>query len=326
MPKKTLFLHCGAPKTGTSYLQVLFARYSAQMAERGVIYPRNDFHEMAEAGKITSGNGIELANYLNPGLPHKISNKDAFPKHLIEVLRAAGEASVLYSSEFITFQHQKRAEFLAKVVADAGYAVRVIFFVRDLGAAAVSSYSQSIKRHGDVRDFAKFLETWDPRWLSHIEAMIQTFGEDAVTILNYERCKTHLAQVMFEDVLGLDFVPEEAPQINRSLTAMEIELLRIMNQTYPEQQKVRLSTFVSDTLMGLAKDPAPLQLTAAHYTLLRTRFAETIAGVNAHIQGPGIIICDHVARDQDAPQLGEFEQTVMTVLARLVTAVNLHKH
>ncbi|RFU12431.1 hypothetical protein DZD18_12020 [Rhodobacteraceae bacterium W635] len=69
----TVFLHCGAPKTGTSYLQVLFARHAQDLQAEGIHYPLKAFTEGASDGRITSGNGILMANYLRPSLPPFIS-------------------------------------------------------------------------------------------------------------------------------------------------------------------------------------------------------------------------------------------------------------
>ena len=81
-----LFLHGGAPKTGTSAIQVLLARHAEALAERGVVYPEGHLFEAARRGEVTAGNGLAMANYLNPDLPHAIPDKDAFPdtfaKHL----------------------------------------------------------------------------------------------------------------------------------------------------------------------------------------------------------------------------------------------------
>ena len=64
-----LFLHGGAPKTGTSAIQVLLARHAEALAERGVVYPEGHLFEAARRGQVTAGNGLAMANYLNPDLP-----------------------------------------------------------------------------------------------------------------------------------------------------------------------------------------------------------------------------------------------------------------
>lgn len=326
MQDKTVFIHCGAPKTGTSFLQVLFARYSEQLAASGIFYPENSFHAQARAGGITSGNGIELANFIDPSLPHRIENKGAFPAMMRRLLENDKVRSVLYSSEFIAFSHQGRSDRVARIIKQCGYVPRIVFFVRDYGPAALAGYSQMVKRHGETRSFNEFLRTWNPNYMSLIQAQIRAFGPDAVTVLNYERSKQNLAQVMFRDVLGMDFVPKENPRINRSLGAGELRLLRLMNERYPQAHRGQLSTFVSDTLMETAAPPSQPQLTLDDYQLLRDRFAGEIDKINGLIDGPGIMISDKMAETSAEPPLSEFDTAMITLLARLVTAVNLHRH
>src|SRR4051794_33456059 len=145
----TLFLHAGAPKTGTSFLQVLFARYAEDLELAGIIYPRGHRFDDAKAGKITSGNGVEMAKYILPRLPHDIPDKAAFLERFRSQLANARGKNVLYSSEYLTFEG-KRAKDIADTARDAGYAVRVIYFVRSLAPAALSAYSQLLKRNGET--------------------------------------------------------------------------------------------------------------------------------------------------------------------------------
>ena len=83
---KTVYLHCGAAKTGTSFLQTLFAKHSEDLISEGILYPFNKFVSGAEKGNITSGNGVPMANYLRPGLPHAITNKDLFLQNYLITL------------------------------------------------------------------------------------------------------------------------------------------------------------------------------------------------------------------------------------------------
>lgn len=184
----TLYLHAGAGKTGTSYLQVLFARHAERLAECGVVYPRGHLFEEAKAGRVTSGNGVEMANDIRPGLPHAIANKDAFIHVLDAGLKDAAGRHVLYSSEFLAFEPGERTAAIARVAARHGYGIRVIYLVlvRDIAAAAASMYSQGIKYHGDARTFADFITTWEPAYRRHIQRAVDSFGAESLLVLNYE--------------------------------------------------------------------------------------------------------------------------------------------
>ena len=141
----TLFIHAGAPKTGTSYLQVQFARHAAELARLGLVYPDGRDVDQARLGRITSGNGLAMANYICPHLPHPIADKDAFLADFQRHLSEAAGRNVLYSSEWLRLDPGERTAALARTAAGFGYDIRFIYLVRDFAPAAYSAYSQQIK-------------------------------------------------------------------------------------------------------------------------------------------------------------------------------------
>src|SRR3990170_1606222 len=144
-----LILHAGAPKTGTSFLQVLFARHAAALERLGIVYPRGYLFDEAAAGYITSGNGVAMANYILPTLPHAIGDKERFLSDFDRDLSEAGGRHVLYSSEFLIFEPGDRLNAIAATAAKHGYSPRAIYFVRDVDRALVATYSQRVKRDGE---------------------------------------------------------------------------------------------------------------------------------------------------------------------------------
>ncbi|WMS41451.1 hypothetical protein RDV64_15360 [Acuticoccus sp. MNP-M23] len=321
----TVYLHCGAPKTGTSFLQILFARYQEQLLAGNIVYPSGSHHEAAMSGKITSGNGVALANYLDPSLPHKIDDKNAFINVLEQTLSEADGKDVLYSSEFITFARRERAETLANVIQRSGYSARTIYFVRDIGNAARASYIQRVKRHAETLNFREYLETWDCLYRDNIRFQKRTFSRANIAILNYETEKHRIAELMFRDILGQSFVPSESTVINRSLTEKEIELMRMMNGLYPAERAQRLATFVSDALMEIPKE-TEAALDQAELDLLQEKFSDDVAFVNRFIQGPtGIGISRETVQRRADVAIDDFETTVIAVLAKVVATVDRGK-
>ena len=183
---KTIYLHCGAPKTGTSYLQTLFAQFAKELSEEDIIYPFNKFVSGAEEGRITSGNGVPMANYIRPDLPHQIQNKEAYLKEFKEQLKNARGKDLLFSSEFLQFPENKKTRNLVNVIYAEDYQPKVIYLVRDFGEAAFSTYSQEVKRAGEFRSFSTFIRSWDPLYVHDIRNLKQTFGEQSIFIYNYD--------------------------------------------------------------------------------------------------------------------------------------------
>lgn len=315
---QTIYLHCGAPKTGTSFLQVLFARYADALKENNITYPQNSFTEGASQGRITSGNGIIMANYLRPQLPHQIEDKDAFLENFDQLLKDGQGSSFLFSSEFLVFPKNERTEKLVKVIERNGYTAKALYFVRDMADAARSAYSQQVKRHGEVQEFSDFLKTWDGFALHHTNLIASAFGEEALSLFNYNEHKGNLASVVFKDFLGCDFEPDFIEKINRSLTDKEMELLRSFNMVAGSGNAFA-STFVSDALMSQsAAEYEDFLPSEEEYKVLENRFTHAVNGINRRISGEPIKISAGVRQDVPREALSEFERFTMAVLAKLV--------
>ena len=97
----TVYLHIGAPKTGTSAIQVALARNRAILAQHNVIYPEAPSDKLALDGHINSGNSDLLHLLLwpnqNNGKAAKRSSKKI--ENLFEQNRGK---LVLFSSEHIS--------------------------------------------------------------------------------------------------------------------------------------------------------------------------------------------------------------------------------
>jgi hypothetical protein len=280
-----LILHGGAGKTGTSLLQVMFARYAETMAAEGVIYPEGHLFDEAKAGMVTSGNGVEMANYIRPHLPHAIPDKDTFLGRFEAELSAAEGKHVLYSSEFLLIPPSERTSALLSVARALGYRARYIFFVRDIAPAIISAYSQRVKRAGETRPLSEFLREWNPNYWDTVQQASSVVGFENVEVYNYEEHRAHLAEFFFRDVLRLGFAPEEAPIVNRSLSAKEIAIKR--------RQNTKLSDPLSDSATsGLTTNPEELRITALELDFLATKFQAAVENINSLVRGRATKIAD----------------------------------
>src|SRR4051794_33359112 len=95
-----LWLHFGLAKTGSSALQVFFARNTLAFRKQGIIYP---WHSHAVEGKVTSGNGLWLAvqHAEEPGYALRLEKLTGYIRN---------DRNVLLSSEFFETADQPRLE------------------------------------------------------------------------------------------------------------------------------------------------------------------------------------------------------------------------
>ena len=317
----TVYFHSGAPKTGTSYLQVLFARHSEAMTQQGVIYPENIFVHGAKEGKITSGNGVELANYINPNLPHNIEDKSAFLGKLDHLLKKSNGNNFLFSSEFIVFHDNDRTNSLMECLKTNGYESKSIYLVRDLSRAAFSTYSQQVKRAGEARTFEEFLATWDPHYMHHVNLMNSAFGHENVFIYNYEEHKHRLAALFFEDFMNIKIDASIDETINRSLDKKELDLLRAFN-SFSGENNAFLSTLISDALMiapSASKDK--FLLSQKEFSIINKKFEGAIEKINKQLRGKEIFVAEEVGEFERNSDLTDFERFTMAALAQISKSI-----
>lgn len=316
----TLFIHGGAPKTGTSFLQFLFAKYAEQLAEKGLIYPRGHLFNEARAGEITSGNGVAMANFLRPELPHKIENKDGYLTQLEADLQSAAGKDVLYSSEYLIFPSGERSRQVVSTVRSMGYAPKYIYLVRDIGEAAFSTYSQQVKRAGETKTFEEYVKAWEPLYKHTLTVAAEAFGEENLVVCNYEEHSHRVAELLFRDILGVGFAPGDTTVINRSLSQKEAEIIRLMNQRAPGS--VAFSTFISDALMSISRERQPVILTTAEADFLRKRFDNAVAYVNRFVRGRATVITSaDTVRDRPPAAVNDFERAMIEIVGKIVATI-----
>ncbi len=219
---RQLFLHTGAAKTGTSALQLFFHEHRDWLAEHGIHYPIGSHHPDPRTS-ISSGNGGWLFGYLSEG---------RYWDEFVEQLTAGTESGdVLISSELLAKVAPDRIALLHERLAALRFDLAAFYLVRNPDEWYVSAYQQNVKRHGYVGDFDSFcrLRALEfPIALTNYEAAL---GDGALHLLSYESGKADIVSYVVREGLGIQSaIPEhDNSSINRSLTAFELEVLRLAN-------------------------------------------------------------------------------------------------
>lgn len=120
---KTLYLHIGSPKCGSTFLQRVMGQNRARLAAHGIAYP--------EGPATHPGNAADFATLRGPE---------------IEALFADGVERAVLSHEDL-FAVAGRMEKTAAALGAAGVSVQVIAFLRPFSEFIFGDYSQVIKQH-----------------------------------------------------------------------------------------------------------------------------------------------------------------------------------
>lgn len=228
MTRKTLFLHVGHGKTGSSYIQSSLARSVDTLRAHGVCYP------IAEAVRQKAANGLVTSGNIRP-----------YPGDFDKTLTYAEGDTLLFSNEglFRTLLPTTLGE-IRNTFPDAQ--IKVLLYVRNPLGNAASSYQEFVKQGKTVFTFEEFLSRFQqPLKAVEFHKACVAEGLD-ITVVNFSNVrKTLLAN--FEDWLGLPPKSLEEPQnlsVNRSLSRAEIALQSALNK-YVEDDR---AGFIGRTL------------------------------------------------------------------------------
>lgn len=294
---RTVHLHIGATKTGTSALQSALVRNRDWLAAHGVDYPPAFSDKLAARHKITSGNGMRLAKAVNPGLRF-------FPgTDPIEALRATVEIAVgskhpivVFSSEHLMTFKLHLAMQLQAALTMRGMGLHVHFWIRNIAAHALSTYNQLVKRHRYTQPFAVFAQSaYNPRFYTAILRAIAAAGRDNVTVTSYDRHRAGLFAALCRDLGVVDTGFEEVTTtVNRSLSRGELEAMRSINR---DLESNREGVILSNALIDRAPEHrAAHAITSGERDILHARFATEIENVNSFCGNAALsLLSDDVA-------------------------------
>ncbi len=155
----TVYLHIGAPKTGTTYLQDRLTLNAASLAGHGVHFPGRS--ALVSPGLLQFRAALDLLGQDWGGPPgHAEGSWDSLVKR---VRRKSG--IVVVSHEILA---PARPDVIARAIADLGPDVHIVYTARDLGRQVPAAWQESIKqgRRWRYASFVKRMQrgkTWFSR-------------------------------------------------------------------------------------------------------------------------------------------------------------------
>ncbi len=248
-----LIFHVGTPKTGSSALQVFFARNHAVLRSRGIDYFRIGDFSLGTAGNISSGNGSLVSRSLLPaGNPIGITEPEAHFKALFTAIDASDCDRGLVSSEIFADAEPAALESLIEQIRLKRITPKAFFYVRRQDQFLSSAYMQQVKRHQCVEYPEVYIrkiyrQVKYLRYHTFYRNMVGLFGAGNVMVRVYEKALTHRAG-LFTAFLGAMGVEEtgfdlDVSDINTSLTTKNLLMMLLLNKYKP---RMNFSDFVVD--------------------------------------------------------------------------------
>jgi hypothetical protein len=239
MNERTLFIHAGGSKTGSSALQNFFEINTLNLEEQGYAYQNR--RNIKSGYEINSGNGVLLLNVLSSAT----TTDDDIDRVVLSYFSECNHA--ICSSE--SLQHVTALGWRKLLISinRLGVKLKVVFYIRNVIPFLVSWYDQLIKRHGESRLFDKWAveATWDH--VNALRVMSDELPKESLYVFNYDREKTRLIS-SFLNFIGVDGSFEinqddRDRQVNRSLTNQERNVLIAFNKVLGDALSQQLSDF-----------------------------------------------------------------------------------
>lgn len=242
---KTLYLHIGTPKTGTTSLQHFFRENQELLRIHGFDYP--DFpYKYRNINEVRNGHFLVGPMVDSEGNKNPEEDKRIFREGMDRIRELFRKYDNLILSDEgiwtkINLNRSDVWDLLKKESEDGDYQIKVIVYLRRQDAYASSWWNQKVKI-GRRRDSATSWEDFISRevadmGLDYYQALKKigdTLGAENVIVRRFGRqyFKNHSIYEDFFEVLGLEFTDDyviEDSVRNESINGNALEIKRILN-------------------------------------------------------------------------------------------------
>lgn len=246
---KTVFLHIGLPKTGTTALQSFLRANEAALARSGICFPDLGFRYP----NILANRNAHFLIASYDTAPHTASftPQEEYYTALDQLAALSEEyGKILLSDELIWRICNRHSDFLPTVkqdLASRGMELKVIVYLRRQDEFVQSRYRQRIKT-GETFSFYEFLDTlrqnkYPLDFYDSLNKISDAIGRDNLIIRIYEKCQYEgFGHTLCSDFLTIfdlsvsDGFTESERTMNRSLSGTYLEIRRRLN-TLPQSIK-----------------------------------------------------------------------------------------
>ncbi len=237
---KTLFLHVGAQKTGSSMIQGLLRASREQLRSVSILFDH-----------VGSGLGVRLK-----AASPLAADELAHWRHVFTANLGRGpERIVVLSSENFFGSYELGYPNTRAIAEDlraifGAFDVRIIAYTRRQDTFIESCYHQQIKEGGSL-SFAEYKDQCgihSYKWNELLDHYSAVFGAGNVTVFPHEMIRDRKAFVTsFFSILGINFsVPFDALQpVNPGYSRHGLRIARLCNSFLSQEERVKLHEFLA---------------------------------------------------------------------------------
>lgn len=255
---KTLYIHIGTSKTGTTTIQTYCGINREQLKSKGVLFPIMPYHY----DRITENrNGHFLyATIYENGVRNKEKEKQVLKQELDYIVDCFKEYdNVLLSEESIWWATATRRKglwkYLQKHSQQNNYQVKIIVYLRRQDQFMMSRYNQILKTDtgGGTQRFYEYFKDMNGKYKcvmnyrQRLDYMAKFFPKENIVVKRFDRSYFYNGDLNadFLHILGVeidDTFAELPKDENLGISVQSGELKRVLNRlgtmTFAENQKI----------------------------------------------------------------------------------------
>lgn len=255
---KTLYLHIGTSKTGTTTIQTYCGINREQLKSKGVLFPIMPYH-YDRITKNRNGHFLYATIYEN-GVRNKEKEKQVLKQELDYIVDCFKDYdNVLLSEESIWWATATRRKGLWKYLQEHSqqnnYQVKIIVYLRRQDQFMMSRYNQIIKTDtgGGTQRFYEYFKDMNGKYKcvmnyrQRLDYMAKFFPKENIVVKRFDRSYFYNGDLNadFLHILGVeidDTFAELPKDENLGISVQSGELKRVLNRlgsmTFAENQKL----------------------------------------------------------------------------------------
>jgi hypothetical protein len=287
-----LVLHIGTGKTGTTSIQSFMDANRRPLADLGFLYPRSpgkSRHARISLSVLPEESVARAPAWHRQGFTNHREFREKVHSSLRAELAEAGLPCAILSDEALFGAKPVALERLRRLTDEIARSVRVVLYLRRQDDHVASRYQQVVKV-GETRRLVERVQVLDLRGFYDYRAKLARWQDlmapTAITVRRFER-ESFVEGSLHQDFLqaaGIDARADsltQVTQLNESLDAETVELLRILNLFRVEHQGATAGQIDNRALIErlrsvMAADPGPtLTLPTEMQDAFMARWAES---------------------------------------------------
>ncbi len=234
LPQKTLYLHIGHYKTGSSAIQAHLSAHAAELADLGWLYPAcaRPGNNPTNHGQLSLSLAREHGFAPPPWYGEQIGPDEAFAALHAEIAASPLDRVIVSSEEFVQLAlcADPAAALRALRLHLAEYDVRVLFYVREPMSLLKSWYNEVNKGPSGTANFPTFARHVKADFLAQkaiADRFGATFGAGAMRLMTYGLVgSAHIAAFLRAADCPAE-PPAETPLVNEAQPIEALELRRL---------------------------------------------------------------------------------------------------